>query len=80
MALMNPTDNLNDLLNLLPAVLHSIKRRLQASYDQEGDVLYVRFGPQPRPATDSELTEDDNIVRCHGEEVVGVAMLHASRR
>ena len=72
--------SLNDLLSLLPAMRHSPEGQLRASYDEESDVLYVHFGPHPKPATDSELTEDDNIVRCHGEEVVGVAMLHASRR
>ena len=40
MTLMNP----NDFLSLLLAVRHSPKRRLQASYDEEADVLYVHFG------------------------------------
>ncbi len=80
MALMNPTENLSDFLNLLPAVRHSPKRRLQASYDEEGDVLYVHFGRQPRPATDSELTEDDIIVRYDGDEIIGLTILHASQR
>ena len=65
---------------MLPAVLHSPKRRLQASYDEEADVLYVHFGAQPRPATDSELTDDDIIVRYDGEEVIGITILHASQR
>lgn len=80
MALMNPTENLSDFLSLLPAVRHSPKGRLQASYDEEGDVLYVHFGPQPRPATDSELTDDDIIVRYAGGEVIGITVLHASQR
>ena len=78
---MNPTENLNDLLTLLPAVRHSPKGRLQASYDEEADALYVHFGPQPRSATDSELTDDDIIVRYDGEEVIGgITILHASQR
>ena len=80
MALMYPTENLIDLLSLLPAVRHSPMGRLQASYDEEADVLYVHFGPQPRPATDSELTDDDIIVRYDGEEVIGLTILHASQR
>ena len=80
MALMNPTENINDFLSLLPAVCHSPKRRLQASYDEEGDVLYVHFGPQPRPATDSDVTDDDVIVRYDGDEVIGITILHASQR
>ena len=56
------------------------KRRLQASYDEAGDVLYVNFGRQPRPATDSDLTGDDIIVRYDGEEVIGITILHASQQ
>ena len=72
--------NLNDLLNLLPAVRHSPNGRLQASYDEEGDVLYVHFERQPRPATDSDLTDDDIIVRYDGDEIIGITILHASQR
>ena len=79
MALMNPTENSSDFLTLLPAVRHSPNGRLQASYDEEADVLYVHFGPQPRP-TDSELTNDDIILRYDGEEVIGITILHASQR
>ena len=76
----NPTENLSDFLSLLPAVRHSPNGRLQASYDEEGDVLYVHFGRQPRPATDSELTDDDIIVRYDGDEIIGITILHASQR
>ena len=80
MALMNPTENLSDYLTLLPAVRYSPNGRLQAYYDEEGDVLYVHFGAQPRPATDSELTDDDIIVRYDGYEVIGITILRASQR
>ena len=59
---------------------HSPNGRLQASYDEEADVLYVHFGAQPRPATDNELTDDDIIVRYDGEEVIGITILHASQQ
>ena len=72
--------SLNDFLNLLPAVRHSPDGRLQASYDEEGDVLYVHFGHQPRSATDSELKDDDIIVRYDGDEIIGITILHASQR
>ena len=73
-------NNLCALLTLLPAVRHSPNGRLQASYDEGADVLYVHFGAQPRPSTDSELTDDDIIVRYDGEEVIGITILHASQR
>jgi uncharacterized protein YuzE len=49
------------------------------SYDAEADVLYVNF-KKPSYATDSELTDDDVIIRYEGEEVVGLTILHASQR
>ena len=54
--------------------------RPPASYDEEGDVLYVHFGRQRRPATDSDVTGDDIIVRYDGDEIIGITILHASQR
>ena len=79
MALKDPTENLNAYLRLLPAVRHSPNGRLQASYDEEADVLYIRFD-RSIPVTDSELTDDDIILRYNGERVVGITILHASER
>jgi uncharacterized protein YuzE len=78
--LKDPIENLTDFLCLLPAVRHSPKGWLHASCDEGADVLYVHFGRQPRPATDSELTDEDVIVRYDGEEVIGITILHASQR
>ena len=80
MALLNPTENLSVFLRLLPAVRHSPNGRLQVSNDEEADVLYVHFAAQPRPATNSELTDDDIIVRYDSDEVIGITILHASQR
>ena len=40
-----------------------------SSYDSEADVLSVNF-KKPSHATDSELTDDDIIVRYRGESIV----------
>ena len=77
---MNLTENLSAFPTLVPAVRHSPKRRLQASYDEEGDVLYVHFGRQPKPATDSDVADDDVIARYNGDEIIGITILHASQR
>ena len=68
-----------EYLKLVPAVRHSPKGYLWSSYDPEGDVLYINF-KKPSQATDSELTEDDIIIRYEGEEVIGITVLHASQR
>ena len=52
---------------------------LWSSYDREADVLYIGF-KKPSHATDSELTDDDVIIRYNGDDVVGLSILHASKR
>ena len=70
-------ESLNDLLNLLPAVQQSPKKRLQASYYEEADVLHVYFGPQPKPATDCDVTDCGVIMRNQRDEVIQIPILHA---
>ncbi len=79
MALKDPTANLNQYFGLAPAVRHSPSGRLWASYDEEVDVLYIHFQAGAR-ATDSEITDDDVILRYDGDEIIGITILHASRR
>lgn len=66
-------------LDIVPAVLRSPHRYLWSSYDDEADVLYINF-KKPAHATDSELTDDDVIIRYEGDEVVGLTVLHAGSR
>jgi uncharacterized protein YuzE len=70
---------IRDYLKLLPRVKQSPEGSVWLSYDQEADTLYVNYR-KPSFATDSELTEDDVIVRYAGDEVVGFTVLHASQR
>ena len=72
-------ENIQEYLNLIPAVKRSPERVLWLSYDQEADTLYINFR-KPSHATDSEITEDDIIIRYEGEEIVGLTVLHASKR
>jgi uncharacterized protein YuzE len=71
--------DVQDYLKLLPAVERSPQATLWLSYDAEADTLYINF-KKPSYATDSELTDDDIIVRYDGEEIVGFTVLHASKR
>jgi uncharacterized protein YuzE len=50
-----------------------------SSYDAEADVLYLNF-KKPSHADDTELTDDDILIRYEKGEVVGVTILHASQR
>lgn len=70
---------IQEYLNIIPAVKHTPQGYLWSSYDAEADVLYINF-KKPSHATDSELTDDDVIIRYEGDEVVGMTILHASKR
>lgn len=71
--------NLAEYLDIVPAVMRSPHRYLWSSYDAEADVLYIDF-KKPAEATDSELTDDDVIIRYEGDEIIGLTILHASTR
>ena len=71
--------DVREYLKLVPAVKQLPDHYLWMSYDDEADTLYVNF-KKPSYATDSELTDDDVIIRYEGEQVVGFTILHASKR
>ncbi len=71
--------DLRDYLKLVPAVRQSPHGYLWSSYDPEADTPDINF-KKPSHATDSELTDDDVIIRYEGGEVVGITILHASER
>ncbi len=64
---------------MFPAVKQTPKGYLWTSYDAEADTLYINF-KKPSHATDSEMTDDDVIVRLEDDEVIGLTVLHASQR
>ncbi len=74
------TVDYRDYLRLLPQVKQAPQGNIWLSYDAAADVLYINF-QQPSVATDSELTDDDVIVR-YGEDgaVIGLTILRASQR
>jgi uncharacterized protein YuzE len=71
--------NIDEYLKLLPTLKESPSHLLWSSYDPEADTLYINF-KKPRDATDSEITDDDVIIRYENSEIVGLTILHASRR
>jgi uncharacterized protein YuzE len=67
------------MLTLVPRLLEIPHKRIWVAYDEEADVLYVNF-KKPSHADDSELTEDDIIVRYEKGQIIGITILNASRR
>ncbi len=71
--------DVQEYLKLLSVVKQTPQGSLWSSYDAEADVLYINF-KKPSQATDSELTDDDVIIRYEGDEIIGFTILHASQR
>ena len=69
----------DEYVRMIPAVRDAPKGYLWSSYDAEADVLYVNF-KKPSHADDSELTDDDIIIRYEHGEVVGLTIMNASKR
>ena len=67
------------ILNLIPELLEIPYSRIWTTYDKEADVLYINF-KKPSHADDSELTDDDIIIRYEEGEIIGVTILNASKR
>jgi uncharacterized protein YuzE len=63
---------------LIPFLLQLPARQVWMDYDV-GDVLYLSFA-MPQQATDSVMGEDGNVYHYRGERLVGITILHASKR
>ncbi|OKH15246.1 DUF2283 domain-containing protein [[Limnothrix rosea] IAM M-220] len=70
-----------DYLKFVPLLQDLPKRPFLLLYDAEADVLYIDFHNPPISSDDTELTDDDVVIR-YGEndEVVGLTVLHAGDR
>ncbi len=67
-------------LRVLPEVKRTPNASVWLAYDREADVMYVNFR-KPSVAADSELTDDDIIIRYdEANEIVGFTILHAGQR
>ena len=71
------TTELKEIQTALPYFLKH--KTVWASYDSEADILYLHF-KKPNHADNSEMTEDEIIVRYEEKEIIGLTILNASRR
>lgn len=67
------------VVDAVPQLLNMPYDRIWSTYDKEADVLYLNF-KKPSHADDSELTDDDIIIRYEKGKIVGVTVLNASKR
>ncbi|OFX60019.1 MAG: hypothetical protein A2046_02225 [Bacteroidetes bacterium GWA2_30_7] len=68
---------LNEIKNVLPYFLKH--KSVWSSYDGEADVLYLHF-KKPNNADNSEMTEDEIIIRYENKNIIGLTILNASKR
>ena len=73
------TSEVDRMLALVPQLLEIPHKRIWVTYDEDADVLYINF-KKPSHADDSELTDDDIIIRYEKGKIVGLTVLHASKR
>jgi uncharacterized protein YuzE len=71
--------DIKTITNLTPQLLNIPFKRIWCYYDEEADVLYMNF-KKPSHADDSELTDDDIVIRYENNEIIGLTILHASKR
>lgn len=76
---MAVAQQIQSFLTLMPEMKAAPDNAIWLSYDEDADVLYVNF-KKPCNANDSELTEDDIIIRYQDDQVIGFTVLHASKR
>ena len=75
---MDTTAVAENIKKIVPELLR-LPDHVYSSYDREADVLYVSF-EHGVPADDSEMTDDDVLLRYKDGRLIGVTVLHASQR
>jgi len=52
---------------------------VDVEYDEKGDALYIAFS-KDTVADESEITDNDVVVRYKGNRIIGLTVLHFSER
>ena len=67
------------VLDIVPELLEMPYSRIWSDYDKEADVLYINF-KKPSHADDSEIMDDDVIIRYEKGNIIGITIINASKR
>jgi uncharacterized protein YuzE len=68
-----------DYLKVMDLIRQHPRQSVSLAYDAEADVLYINFR-KGVAADDSEMTDENVIVRYKDDAVIGYTVLHASQR
>lgn len=71
------TTELKDIQTVLPYFLKH--KTVWTSYDTDANVLYLHF-KKTNDADNSQMTEDEIIIRYKNKEIIGLTILNASQR
>lgn len=69
---------IKEVEKIIPYIIKFPSAQTWVDYDREADVIYISFA-KPEPATDSELLDNDIIVRKRNDKIIGLTILHASQ-
>jgi len=72
-------DCIEKIAALVPHLLGIPQNKICVDYDEMADVLYVNFKKHSH-ADDSDITDDDVIIRYENGQVVGMTFLNSSKR
>ena len=72
--------NVGSYLNIAKTLQNVEQRPCWMMFDAEADMLYINFQQPAVAATDSEVTDDDIVIRYVDQEVVGLTILSVSQR
>ena len=72
--------NVSSYLNIAKALQTVEQRPCWMMFDAEADVLYINFQQPAVAATESEVTDDDVVIRYANDEVIGLTILSVSQR
>lgn len=72
-------DCIEKIAALVPHLLGIPQKKICVDYDEMADVLYMNFKKHSH-ADDSDIIDDDVIIRYENGQVVGMTFLNASKR
>lgn len=68
------TQWVREVFGAAPHLTRLPSNHMWIDYDQEADVLYVSF-EKPQRATDSELRDDNVLLRYRGKKLIGITII-----
>lgn len=74
---MEAIEELNEIKSVLPYLLRH--KTIWSNYDEGADTLYLHFS-EANEADDSEITDDNIIIRYEAGKIIGITILNASKQ